>query len=169
MSKYFPRHPPTLQICRMAPIHPSVASVRANNPNHRSSTAPSSASVVSNNVSTHSLDDNGHGQDTLSEVPNPASPPPKPPVAAPSPPQPRSSREGRSHVVAGIARVPVRIDEAAAIKNIEKITTSAWGLLNKWPLDGLFGWLDGGKETKPAPGAVQEETFTDTPPPYSLK
>lgn len=165
----------------MAPICSSVASVtqsvHANNPSHRSSTAPS-ASVVAN-ISTHSLLDGiGHGQDKLSEVPSPTSSPPKPPVAASSPPQPRTPGQGRSHVAAGIARVPVWIDEAAAIANIQKMRSSAWGLLSKWPLDGLFGWLDGDKETaleepaldtKPVPEAMDGETFTDTPPPYSPK
>lgn len=167
----------------MAPIRDSVAcvtqGVRVNNLNHRTVTAPS-ASDVTNNVSTHSLlDDIGHPQDTLSEVPSLASPPTEPPVAASSPPQPRTPGQGRPHVVAGVAHVPVRTPEAAAIENIQKMSTSAWGLLGKWPLSGLFGWLDGGKETgleepaldtKPVPGAMGGETFTATPPPpYSLK
>lgn len=158
----------------MAPPRPSVTSVvrdaRAHNPSHRPSAIPSAPLVA--NVSVH--DDLDHPQNTLSQVPNPTPPPPKPSAGTSChTPEPR-----RSHVVSPVSGV--QINEAAVIKNIEKMTTTTWSLLDKWPLGSLFGLLGGGREpqqgeaalpAKVAPKAAEEEGHEDEypPPPYSFK
>ncbi|KAG8955847.1 hypothetical protein FRC04_006293 [Tulasnella sp. 424] len=160
----------------MAPTRPSVTSVvrdaRANNPSQRPSAIPSAPFVA--NVSAH--DDIGHPQNTLSQVPNPTPPPPKPSAATSC----HTPEQRRPHVVPGVTRVPIQINEAAVIKNIEKMTTTTWSLLDKWPLGSLFGLLGGGREpqqgeaalpAKVAPKAAEEERSEDEypPPPYSFK
>lgn len=153
----------------MAPTRPSVTSVvRDARATNRPFATPSA--LFGANVSAH--DDLDHPQNTLSKVPNPTPPPLKPSAATSC----QTPEQRRPHVVPPVTRV----NEAAVIKNIEKMTTTTWSLLDKWPLGSLFGLLGGGREpqqgeaalpAKVAPKAAEEEGPEDEypPPPYSFK